>query len=81
MKDPFDWYLHSITHGVTEEHALKVLSDAVAKAEAQAKKKAQIRRKIKETVLILSLAAVISAAVIIVLCALPLLVECIASHI
>lgn len=81
MKDPIEWYLHSITHGVTEEHALKVLSNAVNKIEAQAKRKAQIRRKIKEIALILSLAAAISAALIIALCALPVMVECIASHI
>lgn len=81
MKDPFDWYVYSITHGVTEEHALKVLSAAVDKREAQAKRKERIRRKIKEAALILSLSAAISAALIIVLCALPVLVECIASHI
>lgn len=81
MKDPFDWYVHSITHGVTEEHALKVLSDAVDKIEAQTKRKERIRRKIKETALFLSLSAAISATLIIVLCALPVLVECIATAI
>lgn len=40
-----------------------------------------IDRKVKEAALILSLSAAISAATIIVLCALPVLVECIASHI